>query len=150
MNIFSKLFNKKKNDNVGGMEDFMLLIRVYYQATLATQLGINNLAVLSDLRIFKQTYHVATQNNKIGLAEKKHCQKIMQNIYQLNDNFFKEIDSSIKKTLPHSTRRTAIHAPIHGLRPGPDDGYQQSDAMEIALPWLHEKGCSHDGRDKDS
>ena len=97
MNIFSKLFNKKKNDNVGGMEDFRLLIRVYYQETLATQLGINNLAVLSDLRIFKQTYHVATQNNKIGLAEKKHCQKIMQNIYQLNDNFFKEIDSSIKK-----------------------------------------------------
>ena len=97
MNIFSKLFNKKQKDNVGGMEDFMLLIRVYYQATLATQLGINNLAVLSDLRIFKQTYHVATQNNKIGLAEKKHCQKVMQNIYNLNDNFFKEIDLSIKK-----------------------------------------------------
>ena len=81
MSIFSKLFNKKKQDNVGGVEDFMLLIRVYYQATIAAQIGINNLVALPDLRVFKQTYHVTTLNNKIGLAEKKQCQKILQTIY---------------------------------------------------------------------
>ena len=97
MSIFSKLFNKKKQDNVGGVEDFMLLIRVYYQATIAAQIGINNLAALPDLRVFKQTYHVTTLNNKIGLAEKKQCQKILQTIYHCSDNFFKEIDNSIKK-----------------------------------------------------
>ena len=46
MNIFSKLFSKKQAEateetvRVGGMEDFMTLIRVYYQAVMAVQLGI--------------------------------------------------------------------------------------------------------------
>ena len=75
----------------------MLLIRVYYQAAIAAQIGINNLAALPDLRIFKQTYHVTTLNNKLGLAEKKQCQKMLQGIYHCSDNFFKEIDFSIKK-----------------------------------------------------
>ena len=100
MSIFSKLFRrseKEQETKVGGMEDFMLLIRVYYQAVMAAQLGINNLGALPDLRIFKQTYHVATLNNKLGTAEKKHCRKLMQDIYGISDTFFSEIDSSIKK-----------------------------------------------------
>jgi hypothetical protein len=79
------------------MEDFMLLIRVYYQAVMASQLGINNLGALPDLRIFKQTYHVATVNNKLGIAEKKHCRKLIQSIYKVSDSFFAEIDGSIRK-----------------------------------------------------
>ena len=100
MSIFSKLFRrseKEQETKVGGMEDFMLLIRVYYQAVMAAQLGINNLGALPDLRIFKQTYHVATLNNKLGTAEKKHCRKLMQDIYGISDNFFTEIDGSIRK-----------------------------------------------------
>ena len=100
MSIFSKLFGKNKDKEqtkVGGMEDFMLLIRVYYQAVMAAQIGINNLGALPDLRIFKQTYHVATINNKLGIAEKKHCRKLMQDIYGISDGFFAEIDSSIRK-----------------------------------------------------
>ncbi len=97
MNIFKKAFQKKPKETVGGIEDFMLLIRVYYQAAIASQIGINNLAALPDLRVFKQTYHVATQNNRLGLAEKKQCQKMLQGIYNMNEEFFKEIDSSIKK-----------------------------------------------------
>ena len=50
MEIFSKLFGKKDNEvKVGGMEDFMTLIRVYFQASLAAGLGINNLGMLPDL-----------------------------------------------------------------------------------------------------
>ena len=75
----------------------MLLIRVYYQAVMASQLGINNLGALPDLRIFKQTYHVATVNNKLGIAEKKHCRKLIQSIYKVSDSFFAEIDGSIRK-----------------------------------------------------
>ena len=100
MSIFSKLFGRdkgKEQTTVGGMEDFMLLIRVYYQAVMASQLGINNLGALPDLRIFKQTYHVATVNNKLGIAEKKHCRKLIQSIYKVSDSFFAEIDGSIKK-----------------------------------------------------
>lgn len=97
MGIFSKLFGKKEEKaTVAGVEDFMLLIRVYYQATLAAQVGINNLGMLPDLRIFKQTYKVATLNNKLGLGEKKQCQKIVTSIYGVSDNFFAEIDQSIK------------------------------------------------------
>ncbi len=100
MSIFSKLFgrNKEKQEvKAGGMEDFMLLIRVYYQAVMAAQLGINNLGALPDLRIFKQTYRVTTVNNKLGIAEKKHCRKLMQDIYNVSDEFFAEIDGSIRK-----------------------------------------------------
>ena len=100
MSIFSKLFRRNKAEEqtkAGGMEDFMLLIRVYYQAVMAAQLGISNLAALPDLRIFKQTYRVTTLNNKLGLAEKKYCRKLMQDIYNVSDDFFTEIDGSIRK-----------------------------------------------------
>ena len=54
MSIFSKLFSKKQNDaeenvRVGGMEDFMTLIRVYYQAVMATNIGISNINFLPDI-----------------------------------------------------------------------------------------------------
>ena len=100
MSIFSKLFRRGGKDQqtkVGGMEDIMLLIRVYYQAVMASHLGINNLGALPDLRIFKQTYHVATLNNKLGVAEKKQCRKLIQDIYSISDSFFAEIDGSIRK-----------------------------------------------------
>lgn len=102
MGIFSNIFKKKVKANeqgwrVGGMEDFMTLIRVYYQSVMAANLGISNLATLPDLRIFKQTLHVPTVNNKLGLGEKKKCQKMLMEIYGLSEDFFKEIDASIKK-----------------------------------------------------
>lgn len=102
MGLFSNIFKHKKQANeagwrVGGMEDFMMLIRVYYQAVMAANLGISNLAALPDLRVFKQTLHVATVNNKLGLGEKNKCRKMLMEIYGLEDNFFKEIDQSIKK-----------------------------------------------------
>ena len=102
MGIFSKILGKGKSDSdkgwrVGGIEDFMTLIRVYYQAVMASNLGISNLSALPDLRIFKQTLHVQTVNNKLGLGEKKHCKKMLSEIYGISDSFFKEIDASIKK-----------------------------------------------------
>lgn len=101
MGILSNLFGKKKNGDeqvrVGGMEDFMTLIRVYYQAVIAMNLGITNLAFLPDLRIFKQTLHVPTVNNKLGIGEKNKCKKMLMDMYDMSDTFFKEIDASIKK-----------------------------------------------------
>ena len=98
MGIFSKLFgNKSTEKKTGGMEDYMTLIRVYFQASIASQLGINNLAVLPDLRMFKTTLHVPTQNNKLGIGEKNHCKKMLKELYKVDDLFFKEIDASIRK-----------------------------------------------------
>ena len=98
MGIFSKLFGHKTEDKkVGGMEDFMTLVRVYFQAALASQLGITNLAMLPDLRLFKTTLHVPTVNNRLGIGEKAQVKKMMRNIYDTEDEFFKEIDQSIRK-----------------------------------------------------
>lgn len=99
MSILSKLFgsDKANKEKVGGMEDFMYLIRVYYQSVMASRLGITSLAALPDLRIFKQTLHVPTVNNKLGLGEKNRCQKMLTELYHMPDFFFQEIDNSIKK-----------------------------------------------------
>lgn len=101
MGIFD-IFRKKKTAaeegwRVGGMEDFMSLVQVYYQAVMASQLGISNLALLPNLRTFKQTLKVPTVNNKLGVGERNRCKKMLQEIYGLSDDFFKEIDASLKK-----------------------------------------------------
>lgn len=101
MSLFSKLLNKKQasdtEERVGGMEDFMTLIRVYYQAVMAANLGVTNLAVLPDLRVFKQTLHIPTVNNRLGLGEKNRCKKMLMEIYGVQELFCKEIETSIKK-----------------------------------------------------
>ena len=98
MGFLSKLFGKKEEEQkTGGMEDFMTLIRVYFQAVMAADLGITNLAALPDLRVFKATLKVPTQNNKLGLAEKSRCKKMLKELYGMDDDFTKEIDQSIRK-----------------------------------------------------
>ena len=98
MSFFSKLFGKKNEEvKVGGIEDYMTLVRVYFQACLAERMGITNLAMLPDLRAFKTTLHVPTVNNKLGVGEKSKCRKLMKEIYNTDDSFFKEIDNSLKK-----------------------------------------------------
>jgi hypothetical protein len=99
MGIFSKIFGKKSatDEKGGGMENYMTLVRVYFQAAIAESAGITNLAMLPDLRMFKSTFKVTTVNNKLGVGEKKQCKKLMQNLYKVEDNFFSETDASIKK-----------------------------------------------------
>ena len=98
MGIISFDFNEgKEQAKSGGMEDYMMLVRVYFQSVLASRLGINNLAMLPDLRTYKQTFRVPTLNNKLGLGEKVSVRKTMKNIYKVDDSFFDEIDASIKK-----------------------------------------------------
>ena len=98
MNILS-IFKKKKEEskNIGGMQDYMSLIRVYLQAAVASQIGINNISLLPDLRLFKTTFKIHTEHNKLGPAEKNACKKMLKNMYGHDDIFFKEIDKSISK-----------------------------------------------------
>ncbi len=98
MGFISKLFKKKDaEEKVGGIQDYMTLVRVYIQAALADQLGITNLGMLPDLRTFKTTLHVPTQNNKLGVGEKSACKKMMKEIYHTEDPFFKEIEQSVRR-----------------------------------------------------
>ncbi len=94
-NFFKK--SQEPKEKVGGMEDFMTLIRVYYQSVLAANLGITNIGMLPDLATFKRTLKVATQNNKLGIAERSRCKKMLEQIYGMSESFFKEIDMSIKR-----------------------------------------------------
>ena len=100
MGLLDKLFRKKttgEENKIGGIEDFMTLIRVYYQAVMASNLGISNINMLPDLAMFKRTLKVATQNNKLGVAEKSRCKRMLMQVYGLGEGFFKEVDASIKK-----------------------------------------------------
>ena len=97
MGFWNKLFGNNSEQKVGGMEDFMTLIRVYFQAAMAADLGITNLAALPDLRVFKTTLKVATVNNKLGVGERTRCKKMLKEMYGMDDDFFKEIDSSLRK-----------------------------------------------------
>ena len=98
MAFWNKIFGKNEEEQkVGGMEDFMTLIRVYFQAVMAADLGILNLAALPALLTFKATLKVPTQNNKLGLAEKSRCKKMLKELYQMDDEFTKEIEQSIRK-----------------------------------------------------
>lgn len=100
MSILSKILGRndaEQQQKTGGMEDFMTLIRVYFQAAMAADLGITNLAALPDLRVFKTTLHVPTVNNRLGIGERTRCKKMLKDMYDIDDFFFKEIDSSLRK-----------------------------------------------------
>lgn len=103
MGLFSNLFNKKNKSEESGQisahhtEEFMTLIRVYYQAVIATQIGITNLNMLPDMALFKRMLKIPTQGGKLGVAEKARARKVLMQDYNLNEDFFKEIDRSIKK-----------------------------------------------------
>ncbi len=97
MGFWNKIFGKKDEKKVGGMEDFMTLIRVYFQAAMAADLGITNLAALPDLRVFKATLKVPTVNNKLGVGERSRCKNMLKTMYGMDDEFFKEIDQSLRK-----------------------------------------------------
>lgn len=101
MGLFSRLFNKNAEESeqpsAHHTEEFMTLIRVYYQAVIATQLGITNLNMLPDMALFKRMLKIPTQGGKLGVAEKARARKVIMQDYNLNEEFFKEIDRSIKK-----------------------------------------------------
>ena len=101
MGFLSRFFGRKsaedKTTKTGGMEDFMTLIRVYFQAVMAAELNISNLAALPDLRVFKTTLHVPTQGGKLGIGEKARCKNMLKDMYGMSDPFFKEIDQSIRR-----------------------------------------------------
>ena len=97
MGLLDKIFKKKEEGNSNGMEDFMTLIRVYFQAEIASSMGITNLNALPDLRVFKTTLRVPTQGGRLGIGEKARCKKMLKELYSMEDDFFKEIDQSIKR-----------------------------------------------------
>ena len=109
MNFISKLFKKKEEEtevvSKGSVEEFVTLIRVYYQAVMAVQLGITNLNILNDMALFKRMLKIPTQNNKLGIAEKSN------DLFSLLDNLMQwkfRFSILVKKLLYSQTQKT-IH-----------------------------------------
>ena len=99
------------------------------------------------MAVFKRTLKIPTQNNKLGIAEKTRCRKMLADIYGLTDSFFKEIDNSIKKNCKERKRCQNLSVYVPGIQPGSDDGHRQSDAMEIPdAQRTEENAAQHDGK----
>ena len=98
MSIFGNLF-KKKSEGVPSknVEDFVSLTRVYFQSVIAANLGITNIRFVPDVANFKRLFKIPTQGGRLGQAEKAASRKMLMQDYGLSENFFKEIDTSVKK-----------------------------------------------------
>ena len=98
MGIFAKLFNKNSEEvSSKNVEDFISLTRVYFQSVIAANLGITNIRFVPDVANFKRLFKIPTQGGRLGQAEKAASRKMLMQDYGISENFFKEIDASVKK-----------------------------------------------------
>ena len=113
MGIFNKLFHKKETEaKTGGMEDYMTLVRVYFQASVAANLGINKEFYKTDDLFFKE----------IDQSIRKNCRKVTdvqtymfqfqgfsQDLMMLTGNLMKyklRLPSFMKRALYTMTEKT--------------------------------------------
>lgn len=140
MNIISKLFKKEKEEteatSKGSVEEFVTLIRVYYQAVMAVQLGITNINMLSDMALFKRMLKIPTQNNKPGIAEKARVRKILMQDYAMKESFFKEIEASVKKNCKSQNDIKSYFFLFQGFCNDLFSLLDNHDAMEVPFSML--------------
>lgn len=100
MSILSKLQAKKdlQTEAVQSrVEVYMMLIRVYYQSVMVVNLGITNINAAPDMALFKRKFKIPTLNGRLGTAEKTRSKKMLEEEYNLPNEFFVEIEQSVKK-----------------------------------------------------
>lgn len=97
MSFFSSLFHKKETTpQQGSVEEFVTIVRVYFQASMAVQLGVTNINILNDMALFKRMLKIPTQNNKLGISERARARKVLMEDYGLSEDFCRELDGSVK------------------------------------------------------
>lgn len=100
MGLFSKLINKRQaaaQQNNDYADNFRDLIQVYFQSIFASQFGITQIKLFPELVMFRRKFKVPSVNNRLGVAEKKESQRMLMEIYGVQEIFFKEIDTSIRR-----------------------------------------------------
>lgn len=97
MSFLSRIFNKGSQENKGSAEDFMSLVQVYFQSVMAINNGITNINALPEVANFKRLFKIPTQKGRLGVGEKSAAKKMLMEDYHISGDFFKEIDTSIKK-----------------------------------------------------
>ncbi len=91
MSLFAKLFNKNTEEvSSKNVEDFVSLTRVYFQSVIAANLGITNIRFVPDVANFPQ-------GGRLKKKKKAASRKMLMQDYGISENFFKEIDTSVKK-----------------------------------------------------
>ena len=78
-------------------EEYISLVRVYIQAVMASHLGINNINMIPELAMFKRTLKVQTLNGRLGEGERVAAKKMIKQVYKMDDDFFTELDKSIRR-----------------------------------------------------
>lgn len=97
MGIFSKLLGKGSQPSTKNVEDFVSLTRVYFESVMASNLGITNIRFVPDVAQFKRIFKIPTTGGKLGQAEKVASKRMLMSDYGLSENFFREIETSVKK-----------------------------------------------------
>jgi len=118
MGILAKLVSKKEalEEKIRAKEEeYISLIRVYIQSVMAANLGITNIRMLPDLALFKRMLKIPTQGGRLGVAEKTASRKMLAQDYGLSDQFFSEIDSSIRKICKKPTDMQSFFAFFQGF-----------------------------------
>ena len=103
MGLFTRLFNKNPQKvSSKNVEDFISLTRVYFQSVIAVNLGITNIRLIPDVANFKHIFKIQTVGGRLGQGEKTASRKMLMQDYNISENFFKEIDASVKRNCKHS------------------------------------------------
>ena len=75
----------------------MSLTRVYFQSVIAANLGITNIRFVPDVAIFLRLFIFPSLGGRLGQAVNAASRKMLMQDYGISENFFKEIDTSVKK-----------------------------------------------------
>lgn len=100
MGLLDKLQKKqadREEDVRNREEEYISMIRVYIQAVMASHLGITNINMIPELAMFKRRMKVQTLNGRLGEGERVAAKKIIKQVYKLDDDFFTELDKSIRR-----------------------------------------------------
>ncbi len=132
MSIFAKLFNKNTGEvSSKNVEDFVSLTRVYFQSVIAAIWASRNIRFVPDVANFKRLFKIPTQGGRLGQAEKTASRKMLMQDYGISENFFKEIDASVKKHCRTQNDVQGIFVYVSRILTRPDDVDGKPDAMEI-------------------
>ena len=144
MSLFAKLFNKNTGEvSSKNVEDFVSLTRVYFQSVIAANLGITNIRFVPDVANFKRLFKIPTQGGRLGQAEKAASRKMLMQDYGISENFFKEIDTSVKK---HCRTQNDVQIPHAFHLQGSTAQHDRKNRTRRLYKNRMEKGrCTQDG-----
>ncbi len=101
MGFLSRIFggNKESRQEAAqnAIEEFITILSVYNQAAVVCHLKINDVRVFPEFASYKRVMKVAPIAGKPGFAERSQMRKVITSNYELDEQFLKDIDTSVKR-----------------------------------------------------